>query len=334
MGSFFLEVSHRLLAGFSDALTRFVSARLGASPISIQTMKHSMLTPVDSYWNEHTVNSRPFRTAEESRNYLEWRCNEYPLLREFMNLYGQHDGQVILDYGCGPGDDVIGFLIHTNAQEVIGMDVSEKALNLARHRLALHNIPADRMDLISTSDCSQRLPLDDHTVDYINCGGVLHHTSKPESILKEFYRALKPQSQACIMVYNRNSLWFHLYTAYDKMILQNAFPGLSLDQAFSKNTDGESCPISRAYRPEDFTALCRGVGFQAEFIGGYLSRHELNLWHKLGDKALRDERLAEEHKEFLRGIVKDERGYPLYNGKHGGIGGVYRLYKASRGPQL
>src|SRR2546428_2846515 len=218
MGSFFLDVSHRLLAGFSDALTRFVSARLGASPISIQTMKHSMLTPVNSYWNEHTVNSRPFRTAEESRNYLEWRCNEYPLLREFMNLYGQHDGQVILDYGCGPGDDVIGFLIHTNAQEVIGMDVSEKALNLARHRLALHNIPADRMDLISTSDCSQRLPLDDHTVDYINCGGGLYFTSKPVRILEGIFMAVQPPSQARIIGHDRHSVWLRLYSAYDNML--------------------------------------------------------------------------------------------------------------------
>jgi hypothetical protein len=28
-----------------------------------------------------------------------------------------------LDYGCGPGNDVVGFLLHTNAKQVIGMDV-------------------------------------------------------------------------------------------------------------------------------------------------------------------------------------------------------------------
>jgi SAM-dependent methyltransferase len=169
--------------------------------------------------------------------------------------------------------------------------------------------------------------LGNETVDYINCSGVLHHTSVPQNILKEFYRVLKPHSHACIMVYNRNSLWFHLYTAYDKMIIKNAFPGLSLEEAFSKNTDGEACPISRCYRPEDFLDLCKSAGFQAEFVGGYLSVHELNLLKTLRDEALHDGRLADDHKEFLRSFVYDEHGYPMYKGKHAGIGGTYRLLK-------
>ena len=36
--------------------------------------------------------------------------------------------------------------------------------------------------------------IDDSTIDYIYCEGVLHHTSYPELILKEFYRMLKAHS--------------------------------------------------------------------------------------------------------------------------------------------
>jgi hypothetical protein len=129
------------------------------------------------------------------------------------------------------------------------------------------------------------------------------------------------------MVYNRNSLWFHLYTAYDKMILQHAFPGLTAEEAFAKNTDGESCPISRAYRPEEFIDLCRQAGFETEFVGGYLSRHELQLFRKLSEEALDDKRLAEEHKNFLGSLLIDKKGYPIYKGKHAGIGSVYVLWK-------
>lgn len=284
-------------------------------------------TEVDWYWGEHTVNSMPFKTQQQSKDYLEWRCEEYPLLREFMDLYGQHDRQVILDYGCGPGDDLIGFLIHTKAKKVIGMDISEKALTLAGHRVALHNIPSERAELIRISDAVCRIPVDDQVVDYINCSGVLHHTSTPDRILREFHRVLKPRSQARIMVYNRNSLWFHLYTAYDKMILNNAFPGLTLEEAFTKNTDGEKCPISRAYHADEFINLCRRTGFETEFLGGYLSRHELQLFQMLTEKALSDERLAEEHKAFLNDLMLSEKGYPVYKDKHAGIGGVYLLWK-------
>ena len=129
------------------------------------------------------------------------------------------------------------------------------------------------------------------------------------------------------MVYNYHSLWMHLYTAYYKMIVQDAFPGLTLEQAFAKNTDGEDCPISNCYSPENFINICNRANFQAEFVGGYLSSNELNLLKELGARAVADERLGEEHKEFLQSLKYDEHGYPIYKDKHAGIGGVYRLYK-------
>ncbi len=43
-------------------------------------------------------------------------------------------------YGCGPGNDLVGFLLWGHARQVIGIDISRKALELARRRLALHRI--------------------------------------------------------------------------------------------------------------------------------------------------------------------------------------------------
>ena len=309
-------------------LIEHLRARARAKAYAIQTVGASRSTVVDSYWGRHTVRSLRFRSADESLNYLEWRFKEYPLFQEFMELYGNHDGQTVLDYGCGPGNDLVGFLIYTKAQKVIGYDVSVKALDLARHRLALHQIHSDRVELIRSSDSIADIPIHDRAVDYIYCEGVLHHTSDPETILREFYRILKNGSQACVMVYNRDSLWLHLYTAYQKMIVENAFPGMDILQAFSRNTDGEHCPIVRCYAPEDFTAMCKGLGFKVQYVGGYFASYELDLLNQLGERATQDERLAVEHKEFLGALVYDDRGYPLYRGKHAGIGGVYKLYKA------
>jgi ubiquinone/menaquinone biosynthesis C-methylase UbiE len=294
---------------------------------SIKRLEGSALTSVDSYWGDFTVYALPFKSAQESLDYLEWRFEQYPLFREFMQLYGQHDDQVVLDYGCGPGNDVAGFLVHTQAKKVIGIDVSGKALGIAAKRVALHNIAHERVELIQTTDSTPQIPLDDVSVDYIHCEGVLHHTSHPDAILQEFQRILKPGSEVCIMVYNRNSLWLHLHTAYIKMVLENAFPGLSLMDAFAKTTDSEACPIARCHAPEEFIALCNQAGFETEFIGGYLSLHELLILKELGQKAMEDERLAIEHREFLRALAYDEKGYPMYEGKHAGIGAVYRLYK-------
>jgi ubiquinone/menaquinone biosynthesis C-methylase UbiE len=295
--------------------------------LAIQRVDYRETTAVDSYWGQHTVNSNRFKNVEKSLKYLEWRFTEYPLFRELMDLYGRHDNEVVLDYGCGPGNDLVGFLVHTRAKKVIGIDVSWKALHLARTRLALHGVEPGRLDLIQVTDSAPGIPLEEESVDYIYCEGVLHHVSHPHTILKEFNRVLKRGSSACIMVYNRNSLWLHLYTAYQKMILENAFPGMDLLEAFSKNTDGQQCPIARCYAPGEFMAMCRDAHFYVEYAGGYFSSYELKLWQDLGEKALRDDRLGTEQKQFLSSLNKDQDGYPRYKGKHAGIGGVYRLRK-------
>ena len=74
--------------------------------------------------------------------------------------------------------------------------------------------------------------------------------------------------------------------------------------------------------------MCRMAGFDSvEYIGGYLSDTELHSLHEYGQKALEDERLAREHKDFLRTLDFDAQGLPKYKGKHAGIGGVYGLHK-------
>lgn len=295
--------------------------------LAVKKVECETKTEVDSYWSEHTVNSVPFRTARESEDYLAWRASVYPKFKELMNLYGEHDAEVLLDYGCGPGNDVTGFAIYTKAKKVIGIDVSPKALALANHRLALHEVSPERIELIQSSDSLSSVPLEDESVDYIHCAGVLHHTSSPQTLLKEFHRVLRPGARACIMVYNRDSLWLHLYTAYVRMIVQNDFQGLSLMEAFTRNTDGENCPIARCYAPAEFTAICREAGFDCDYAGGYLSDTELSSYKKHAKAALKDSRLAEEHKEFIASLIFDEEGLPRHKGYYAGIGGVYWLKK-------
>lgn len=284
---------------------------------------------VDRYWNDFTVQAPDFQTAGDSLEYLEWRFKQYPYFREFMELYGDHTGETVVDYGCGPGNDVIGFLAHSCAAKVIGIDVSDKAFDLARKRMALHGFPPERYELLQVSDAVAAIPLPDRSVDYIYCEGVLHHTSDPAGIMAEFRRILKPDGACCIMVYNRNSIWYHLYTAYQRMILENAFPGMTVDEAFRQNIDGDRCPIARAYLPEQFCELCREVGFAVEYVGGYLSNLEMDVLVNIYAKAIRDPRLALEHKHFLRELNYDMFGFPVYRNKHAGIGGVYKLRHAS-----
>lgn len=286
------------------------------------------LSAPEEYWGRHTVNSIPHATADQSLEYLDWRSRQYPLFYELMNHFGHHDNEVVLDYGCGPGNDVVGFLAHTNARRIIGMDVSKKALRLASHRLSLHkNFDLSRVELIQVDDKTPTIPLPDRSVDYIYSEGVLHHTSNPEAIVKEFHRVLKPNGKVAIMVYNADSLWKHLYVAYQLQLLDHRFTGMTLDEAFTRSTDGEECPIAHNYTPAEFTHICDQAGFHTTYVGGFFSVLELDLYHSLRDQAVLDSRLPKISRNFLRSLKTDLRGFPTYEGKHVGVGAVYTLRK-------
>jgi SAM-dependent methyltransferase len=284
-------------------------------------------TQVDAYWADHLVHTEAFPSARASAAYLESRFAEYPQYAEFFDLWGDHTGQVVLEFGCGPGHDLTGFVLHSGARRVIGMDVSMKALTISAHRLSLHRVNPLRVELIQVRDAEPVIPLRDESVDYVHCSGVLHHTSDPVAILREFARVLKPGGTAAIMVYNRDSIYFHLGLAYARMLLNGDCQGMDVDTAFGRISDGPECPISIAYRPDDWLELCRSAGFDAEFLGGYLSVNELSVLEFWGMKALLDDRLASEHREFLSEIRWDDAGYPRYRGRHAGFGGSYRLRK-------
>jgi len=300
------------------------------TPAHIENYLKEDSTQVDTFWGRHTVITPQLslmRAAKQDEGFIQWRAKLYPMFHELMGLWGNHADEIVLDYGCGPGTDIVGFLLYSNAKRVIGIDISEKALEFASRRMALHNFKPDMVSLIRISDSTTAIPLPDNSIDFIYSQGVLHHISHPEAILKELHRLLKPGKQASIMVYNRQSVWYHLYVAYFEMITLNRFKGLSTEEAFAKTTDTVDCPISRCYNPEEFVRICEQAGFKAEFKGGYYSTLELETFVKCKNVALKDKRLAEEHRFFLSEL--DNAPLPKRHGKVAGIGGVYILTKES-----
>ena len=129
------------------------------------------------------------------------------------------------------------------------------------------------------------------------------------------------------MLYNRDSVMYHVWIAYAQLIVNNAFPGLTVDQAFTKSTDGPECPVSDAWAPQRGLDLIKAAGLKGTFRGGYVNTMELDWLKKFRQGALKEPRLANEHREFIAELELDERGYPMWRGKYAGIGGVYTISK-------
>lgn len=275
------------------------------------------------YWTGHNVSQhRVFRNADESLMYFTWRNHQY---FDYIELMPVDVGSelVVLDYGCGPGHDLVGFSVHSRPSRLLAMDVSPSSLKQAEARLSLHGGTAEFV-LLRPRD--PRLPLPDESVDYIHCSGVLHHVPNPDYVLTEFFRVLKSGGECRIMVYNYFSIWMHLYVAYHKRIVEGAYAGLDLMTSFARSTDGENCPISRAYRPEEFVRLCVDAGFTTRLTGAATSAFEAGL-AATRFNALRDERLPEESRTFLAGLTFDARLLPMHDGTHAGVDACFFLQK-------
>jgi SAM-dependent methyltransferase len=275
----------------------------------------------EAYWTRVNVtNHHQFKSRQESIEYFEWRNMLYSNYIESMPVAG-FDGKVILDYGCGPGHDLVGFAEFSKPRRLIGMDVSSSSLVESRQRLALHS--AD-VELIVISENATRLPLEDGTVDLVHSSGVLHHAPDPGAILREFRRIINPDGTAQIMVYNYNSIFVHLGVAYQRMIVDKEFPGMTLAEAFQCSTDGPQCPISCYCRPEEFMAGANEAGFDCSLRGIGVSYWEMQLL-PLRFEALCNRALSHESRKFLYALTFDQRGRPVYRDHLAGIDACYVL---------
>ncbi len=278
-----------------------------------------------SYWSRHNVTQhRTFRTRDESLAYLAWRNAQYLFYDELIPM-PDLDGAVVLDFGCGPGHDLVAITERARPARLIGMDVASTSLAEARARLALHGVAEP--ELVLLDEGSPHIPLDDASVDFFVSSGVLHHIPDVEPVLRELHRVLRPGGRGRVMVYNRDSIWVHLYVPFVRQLAERIDAELALDDAFRRSTDGPDCPHSVCYRPAGFVAQAAAAGFGATYLGAAISVHEMGLLPRRF-AAIQDERLAAEHRDLLTSLTFDTHGRPLYKGHVAGIDGFFELTRA------
>ena len=114
----------------------------------------------------------------------------------------------ILDAGCGTGSGT-DYLIHQNpGAEVTAIDLSEKALEVAKERcnrsgvIAKHDKPVNFYNL-KLEEATQL----EGEFDFINCVGVLHHLPEPDKGIKALAKKLKPGGILHIFVYAELGRW-------------------------------------------------------------------------------------------------------------------------------
>lgn len=306
-----------------DRILARLRGREGGVPAVADTPRPPLRS--QEYWSQYNVTEhRTFASREESLRWFHWRTEQYYDYLRYMPVSGQ-DGKVVLDYGCGPGHDLVGFSERSKPARLVGIDVSKPSLEEAAKRLALH---AAEAELLHVDEDAPRLPLPDASVDHVHSSGVLHHVPDPVRVLRELRRVLRPDGRMRLMIYNRDCIWFHLFSAYTVRFTQNvrapAGGRLTVEDAFRRSTDTADCPISHAWTPADVAMLAAQAGFRARHLGNAVSVREVAILPERFD-AILDPELEDEHRRFLLGLTFDARGVP-FSGEHAaGIDGCYEL---------
>ncbi len=120
-----------------------------------------------------------------------------PRLKLVLNLFQKQKPRNILDIGCGNGKFASLLGKAANAR-VIGIDVSEAAVALARH-----HIEACRVDVGKDT-----FPFEDGCFDGIFCGDIIEHVFDTDCLLDEIYRVMA-RDGFCVLTTPNLAAWFN-----------------------------------------------------------------------------------------------------------------------------
>jgi ubiquinone/menaquinone biosynthesis C-methylase UbiE len=146
--------------------------------------------------SEHDVESHYNRVA---RHYdRRWTCY---LSRTLTFLKSQLDlraGMTILDVGCGTGQLEWLVLRERGNQRIVGVDVSEGMLEVARTKCqAFPNVSFRHADAMA-------LPFTDQEFDIVVSASALHYFVQPEGSLVEMRRVVKSEGSVVILDWCRD----------------------------------------------------------------------------------------------------------------------------------
>jgi SAM-dependent methyltransferase len=189
--------------------------------------------------------------------------------------YERFRGQKVLEVGCGMGC----MAGHWAAQGacVTAVDLNPVAIEKTKRRFEIFSYKGDILE----SD-GESLPLPENSFDFVYSWGVIHHTPGIVKAAAEMYRVLKPGGKLALMLYNRASVLYRYFVAYQEgfINLENAF----LDEVSlaSRYGDGgrqegnpHTWPVTESEVRNEILPMCENVSIS---VLGTDVPEALNTW--------------------------------------------------------
>lgn len=188
--------------------------------------------------------------------------------RKTSRIVASHQPTAILDVATGTADLAIRMAKDMPAASIIGVDLSEKMLEIGRQKIKQEQL--DQRIKLMTAD-AEDLPFEDNHFDAVTVAFGVRNFEHLETGLREMLRVLKNNGLIAILEFShpKNGIVKGPYRCYSKHILPK------VGRAFSKHPKAYSyLPSSIEAFPEseDFVRLQNGLGIdevkKETFCGG------------------------------------------------------------------
>ena len=171
-----------------------------------------------------------------------------PLRLDWIDSIATLSGKTVLDVGCGGG--ILSEGMATRGATVTGIDLGEKALNVARLHLHESGLVVDYR-LVSAEAMAEAHPGE---FDVVTCLEMLEHVPDPESIVAACARLVKPGGDVFFSTLNRNPKAYLLAVIGAEYLLR-LLPRGTHDYA-------------RFIKPSELARQCRQAGLEFRSLTG------------------------------------------------------------------
>ena len=184
-----------------------------------------------------------------------------PLRLDWIDRLAGLHGKRVLDVGCGGG--LLSEAMAERGAEVLGIDLSERALKVAE----LHLLESGRQVRYRKTAVEELVLQEPASYDIVTCMEVLEHVPDPAAQVEACARMLKPGGHAFFATINRNLKSFLLAIVGAEYVL-----GL-----LPRGTH----EYMKLIRPSELAAWCRNGGLSVDRIVG-MTYHPFNRVYALG----------------------------------------------------
>jgi len=186
-----------------------------------------------------------------------------PLRLNWIDSHASLAGKNVLDIGCGGG--ILSESMAARGAQVTGIDLSEKALSVAK----LHMLESGQQNLgyqlISAEAMAAEHP---QNFDVVTCMEMLEHVPNPASVVKACAQLVKPGGYVFFSTINRNLKAYVLAVIGAEYVL-NMLPRGTHD-------------YRKFIKPSELSSMARQTGLEIEELLG-MTYNPLTQVYKLGD---------------------------------------------------